>query len=95
MEKATSQNGTEMFELARGQIKFDDVIGPHKQTNWELDFVRSGEGLHIFNGLTEPCVESELILVPNGGHAQLAVRSRIDRRRSCGHLHALFQLRRD
>lgn len=66
MEKVTSHNEAEMFELARGQIKFDDVIGPHKQTNWELDFVRSGEGLHIFNGLTEPCVEGELILVPNG-----------------------------
>ena len=46
----------------RGQIKFGSISsGPYKQTNWELDFVRSRvKGPYIFStDWTEPCVEGK------------------------------------
>lgn len=56
---------TKTFELHYDRMNYAKVIGAHSHDYWELDYIKKGYGLHIFNGLSEPCQEGELILVPS------------------------------
>jgi AraC-type DNA-binding domain-containing proteins len=52
------------FKLSSDSIPYKELIGAHVQESWEIDFIKRGYGVHIFNDITEPCVEGEIILIP-------------------------------
>jgi AraC-like DNA-binding protein len=60
----SSPNSIKSFELHYDRIPYNKLLGAHSHNTWELDYIKQGYGIHIFNGYPEPCREGEVILLP-------------------------------
>ncbi|HOU69509.1 MAG TPA: AraC family transcriptional regulator [Paludibacteraceae bacterium] len=70
IEEQIPYSKKDSFFLRHDHIYIKEELGYHKHPEYELQYVKKGQGVHIIGGISELCKEGEIILIPgNVPHA--------------------------